>query len=364
MAKEITKDEIQKILTAASRTPTGDNCQPFSYGWDEKVLSVYHDEQQAQHHFNFNNFSSYFTLGMLLETVSIAAKALKYNLEYRLNLSDDNPSHAWVEIEFIFNPDCQYDERHNFIEQRATDRRAFKGGDFNTPVFEEMLKDADSFKNCQLYFKDNFTKDILDYIGELETYVWQTKSAHHDVFKWIRYSKKETAETRDGMPWQSLGCSYLESRVLKLTSNYNFRTILSKLGGLAKMKKMAKKLIRSSAGFGCITLKSFNKENLVEAGRLNMRVWLSLTMYSYGVQPYGICSLTVLSHCLNPNDNHFNPDFLETFNSGLDVLKKHFDCSEGEYPCWVFRTGLSSAVVGPMKTVRYPLEKIWQDKTV
>lgn len=361
MDKEITKSEIRDIVQIASRTPTGDNCQPFRFAWDGKILSISHIDRVAKHHLNHNNVGSLISLGMLLETITIAAKVHKFNARASLNVSRDLGDSICATVTFEYDPDTEHDDLVSFIDQRATDRRPYKGGDLNLPMFKEILEDADRMPVGNLYFNDDFNKQIIDHIRALETYTWVTEEAHRDVFGWIRYSSKEIEETRDGVPWQTLGVNYFESRVLKLTRNYSAQSVFNKLGGLGQIKKVAETMIRSSAALGLVTVPSLEPNDLVESGRIVLRCWLSLTKYGYGHQPYSMESLVTLSYLMDPGTDHFNPDFRALFEKGYNIVGNYFNIPKNEYPAWMFRTGITTPLPDSMKTLRYPVEDILED---
>jgi amino acid adenylation domain-containing protein len=362
MKNEVSSQKIREIVTLAARTPTGDNCQPFRFAWDGRILAISHVDKRARHHFNYHNVGSILSLGMLLETISIIAKSQRLDVKSTLNLSTDLGDKVCAELEFTGNPDSMPDSLLTAIDQRVTDRRPYKGGEIQAPLFHKIKTEAEQFSHTGISFNNDFNKEILDYVCAFETYTWLTREAHHDVFEWIRYSKQETEATRDGMPWQSLGVTYLESRVLKLTKNYGMQTVLNKLGGLVQIKNLAKKMIRSSAGLGCVSIASLKPEDLAEAGRLVIRTWLLLNKNGYGLQPYALTSLVVLSYLMDPGSGHFNPDYKGPFESGRQVLQNYFKFPADHYPCWVFRTGITTPFPNSMKTLRLPTEAIWQER--
>jgi hypothetical protein len=140
------------------------------------------------------------------------------------------------------------------------------------------------------------------------------------------------------------------------------QTVLNKLGGLVQIKNLAKKMIRSSAGLGCVSIASLKPEDLAEAGRLVIRTWLLLNKNGYGLQPYALTSLVVLSYLMDPGSGHFNPDYKGPFESGRQVLQNYFKFPADHYPCWVFRTGITTPFPNSMKTLRLPTEAIWQER--
>lgn len=358
MKSIIDKKIISEIVRLANQVPTGDNCQPFRFKWDGKKLEISVINTIARHHYNFKNCAVLFSLGMLLESINIASKHFQLETSSTLNLTENPESSECATLHFKKHPSVERDNLFDAIDKRVTDRRRYQGGKFETAFNEQLNEETERFARSNAYLSDQVDKELFDYIAACDSYSWLTQEAHQDIFGWIRYSSKETEQTRDGMPWESLAISYLDSRLLKISQNYKVAKLIIKLGGLSKMKKMTKKLIDSSAGLCCVTTKSMNLEDLTEAGRLTMRLWLLLTKMEWGVQPLALNSLFVFSFMLEPDSKHFNLDFHDLFNSGHSVLRSAFSIPENEYPCWVFRTGFSPAYPDKMRTPRLPVERI------
>lgn len=360
-----TAEQVRRIVAAAGRSPSGENCQPWTFRWNGKTLSVLHNPVRAAHSLDRANNSSYLTLGCLLESIRIAASTEGLETLERLSLpaagaASPDPSgepSVWAEATFAKNR-AGPDPLAEWLPRRCTDRRLYGGGSAADPVFSAISEDAAQFGNCAIHFQGTYSRELLDYLQEAETYIWRHEAAHRDLMKWMRFSRKEEDATRDGLPWRSLAVNALQSRVLQLCRSFRIQRVLNPTGFLGQIRRMVKRQVESSAALLCITVAGPGSENLVEAGRLGFRAWLRLNRCGYGVAPMSIASGSVYNAYSDALPPDARPEFVLLFRRGLAVLRRAFGFSEEEIPVWMFRSGLSPSFPEGARARRLPLEKI------
>ena len=343
-------DQIVRVVESCRRIPSGENCQPWSYVWDGQKLSVFHDPDRARNIINYNGYVSFFSLGFLFETMHIAAsnEGLQAKFDWRLE-KPSNENH-WANVEFEESKSAP-DGLLATLPKRFTDRRPFKGGSLSDEVFRLVARDAEQFLPCRLYFKDKPTSAFLDYACKAETFFWTNQPFHKDYTRWLRLLKREVLATRDGLPWRSLGVNYLVSRVLLACKPYQVQAVVNKIGYVSIAKKLVKQQILSGAGTCCITIPASNVDNLVSAGRLGMRTWLVLNQHDYGFHPMSLSALITHYSMLGVADQ-IHPWLSGLGREGETALRDYFGYGPGEFPIWVFRTGISAGFPKQHLTLR------------
>jgi nitroreductase len=351
--------QIRRIVAAGSRGPSGENCQPWRFRWSGGQLSVSHDRVRAAHNLDANYHSSYLTLGCLLEAIQIEASAEGFNVSVALSLpcrSEPEPP-AWARVRFAPRGG-RPDELAEALSKRCTDRRLYRGGSLEDPVFAEIVRDSRERTDCGLRIQNRFSQELLGYLKEAETYVWRHEAAHQDLMRWIRFGRDEARSAPDGLPWPSLAIGLLQSRVLRLCRSFSIQRLLNGPIFLRQIRRLSQRQVTSSAALLCVTVTSTDPEQLVEAGRLGFRAWLRLNQNGYGVQPMTIASCSVYNSVTGALPPDALPEFVKLFRNGLSVLRRAFGFDEPDIPVWMFRTGLSPVLPQAARTRRLDLAQI------
>jgi hypothetical protein len=339
MSSRVSSSQRQRVEVAALRAPSQDNCQPWSFEWrDDKVL-VFHDARRAASPTNAGDHFSCLSLGCLLESIRLAAGAAGLEVRWRLALDDRAvaPQSVWATLSFTPRVDAADDGLAAGLAGRCTDRRLYRGGDLDDPVFAQLGLDTPDSAACTLYLRDSNDRDLLAYLEQAEAYVWSHATTQQAFMRWIRFD----AAARDGIPWQGLGGSFLESRVLLLCRSYTIHRLIRR-GFISAAQQLLRRQIGSSAGLGCITVRAPQAEALVEVGRLALRSWVRLNAAGFAVQPLAVAAIGVYNAHVAALPSGTLPRFRELFLSGEATLRAAFGFSETETPAWLFRTGRAS----------------------
>jgi hypothetical protein len=349
----------QRILELAMTAPNVDNAQPFYFRWEGDRLLVFCDEARDRRRGNPGNYVSMVGLGCLAECIAIAAggEGLSTDIDFTYEMGYlDGP---WLVITFRPGP-AEPDELLPGLKLRCSDRRQYQGGDLSDQVFEQVMLDADQFRGCSLYFQDPSDQELLDYVLRCEGFLWADEHILPEMLSWVRWTQEEARRTRDGVPWQSLGVSFLTSRLMRLVAkSERFRQLARRSGGpLRSQRRTLEAQLRSSAALGCISVRDNRLETMLGLGRLFLRTWVRLNMSGFGVQVMANPSIHVFQHVVGIISEDYPVESKDVFAEGERILALAFGLPEGEIPAWMFRTGRSTALPAKMRTLRRPLSKV------
>lgn len=354
--KKVNLQTLEKILKQAATAPTGDNCQPWRFAWDGSKLTVFHDEQRAVHSLNRNNHASLLSLGCLSKLLSLSAK--QHGHESTLTLLPDagTERREWASV--TLKEGAKAEPLANVISLRHTDRRPYKGGSVEHPIFSTIVGAAEQCRQTKVHVISKYSSELLNYLGGLDGFIWTDQKLQADVMRWIRFSATEMEGTLDGMPWQTLGVSYLESRLLEKCRSWSVQKVFNRSGFVWNMKKMVQKHIRSSAALLLFTSTRTDASALVEAGELFCESWLHLNGAGYGVQPLTLGSLGIFDSVTLALKENEEPNFAKLVAPGRKILTDAFSLSATEIPVWMMRTGVSEALPESHRSKRLPVEKL------
>ena len=354
MDANLSQRQIERVVVAANTAPSADNCQPWAFSWDGEALTIGHDPGRATHVLDHLKRMSCLTLGGLVEALTIAAA--REHAVARFELDPGVPGAVWAKVRF--DDGGTPHELDGALEQRCTDRRAFAGGSLAAPVFDAVRREATETPGCNVRFIDRCGPELQDYLSRGDGYVWRHEEVYRDLMLWVRFSQREIDATRDGAPWRCLGYDIPELPGLSMARSPIVQKLIAG-GGLSVLPRLRlKSQLASAAGLYCVTAPSTSPHDLVSAGRRAFLIWLRLNSAGYGVQPISVQSVFAHAFAEGQPPPGTQPELVEVFRRGPEILARAFGAMPGEQVIWVFRTGLSPAPPPTLRTLRLPVEKL------
>jgi hypothetical protein len=357
LANFLSTDQVRGIMQGALRAPSQDNCQPWRFVLESDRLLVLHDGRRDTNPVNAGQHFSYLSLGCLLESIRLAAHMVGLTATWQLDVAvpvTDTVT-PWAIVRFEPCDVAEDDSLGRHLEQRRTDRRTYRGGDLHHPVFGQLTQDVTDFSGCGLYLRDPDDAALQDFLEQVEGWVWSHRSMQQALLRSIRF----TGEHSDGIPWQALGGSFIESRILMLCRWFTVQRLLNPLF-IAKIRRLLRQQISSAAGVGCITVRTPGKAELVEAGCLVLRTWVRLNAAGFAYQPLAVTAIGVYNAHCGQLPAETQPKFRKLFRQGEATFRAAFGFGEHETPAWMFRTGLRQLEPLPWgaRTPRLPLDSV------
>lgn len=358
MASAVDPATVRAIVAACLQAPSGDNCQPWRFAWDGRVLAIRHDHERARHPINRGDHGSLLTLGCVVESASITATThgLRARVTYGEGViggaagvtaptghgSVDGPE-PWATVRFVADPTVDVDILAAAISRRCTDRRAYLGGEFDASMTAALASDGVGAARVRVASAPDDA--AIAYARAAESSLLADPVAFAAVMAWVRFSRREALARRDGMPLANLGIRFFEVPMLRLLRSAPW---LVRPLAACGMKAMQERTIeRRLTGTGHATV--------VDAGRAAMRAWLRLTTAGFGVQPLSLSSLYAF---LASATGLIEPDAAPFFRNGGEILRRTFGMDAGERPIWMFRAGVSPAMPESMRTLRRPVGEV------
>ena len=353
------REKRRRIVELAMRAPNVDNSQPFYFQWEEDRLLVFRNEARDRRRGNAGNYISMVGLGCLAEYVAIAASGEGLSAALLFQYEEEDRDGPWLSLTFD-DEQGRADDLLPGLKIRCSDRRLYEGGSMAHPVFGEVMADVDDIQGANLYFQESSNQELIAYVLQCEAFLWADREILPEMLSWVRWSQEDVRRTRDGVPWQSLGVSFLTSRLMRLVARSEIvRRLARRSGGpLRAQQKTVEAQIRSSAALGCITVEDVRPETMLQLGRLFVRVWVGLNLSGFGVQVMANPAIHAFQHVAGIIPDDYPEASKRTFAEGERTLTEVFGVGEGEIPAWMFRTGKSSPLPAKMRTLRRPLSSV------
>lgn len=348
-----TRLAIERIVGAASRAPSAENCQPWTFRWDGEGLAIDHDADRARKGHDRTHHDSLLALGCLLEALEIAADGEGFTVHAQLSVAQPE-ARTWARVRLLPGHSGRA-VLAEALARRCTDRRPFRGGSVDHPVFAEILAESGSAAGLRVGVPSDA---LLGFFREAEGFVWSHEPTWRDVMRWLRITRREVEETRDGASWQTLGVDLPQLRSLRLVRHPRARSILARTGAPRFLAGWLERQMRSAAGLVLVTVREPGREALVDAGRRMMRAWLLLTRADHGVQPHSQQSYFLHEAAVGSLADDVGPGWRERYARGLELVRSEFALDPGELPVMLLRTGHADSLPAHRRTLRKPVHEV------
>ncbi len=346
---------IHQVVDHALLAPSGDNCQPWQYAWNGQCLRISHVEERGHHALNERNLASELSLGTVLTSIEVSARSVGWEPAFHLTKALGSlGNEPWVEV--FFTPGASETESLlSALAQRCTNRLPY----LKKPFDDEVLQRVHALSTPEVRVRALKVEDpaLVNSIARTESILWQCRRYQSDLLKWIRWTDRQTLQSRDGLGWRQLGVSFAQVQALRPAQWYPFQSVLNKLGFLRSYRASTRHLLRQSAGLLVFTGKSFGPRIAVNTGRVAMSTWLTVTHAGYSAQPLSLSSLGLFYHRLG-----FMSEDQATVFDALDVImRSKLELPENESVLWMFRAGIAPVLGKRQRSLRRSREDHFQD---
>jgi len=187
--------------------------------------------------------------------------------------------------------------------------------------------------------------------------LFEDEKLHYFVFEHIRWSEKESLQTKDGMPIKTMGLNSLQIPAFKLLRNWDLVSFLNIFGLSHMLPFQSYKLCLGSSAMGLIQMPGTTPEDFVLGGRLLQRVWLTATKHGLAFHP--MTGITFLIQRLyldrEPVFSEAHKKFLE---KAWGYLRNVFPVDRSKGIIMLFRIGYASPppAQAPRRTVKQVLD--------
>ncbi len=258
---------IENLIHYAAMAPSGHNTQPWKFSIHDNRIRIYPDFSRRLPVVDLDDHALYISLGCALENLVIAAQKDGYfsKVNYFPN------SEEYLEVEFSEGPSAEVTDLYRAIPERQSNRRIYDG----SPIPDDHLQqlaNANTYPDVDL--KINLTDDkqigpVIKLVKEANQIQFNDSAFVEELISWIRFSKHEELERKDGLTSSAMGFPSVPRWLGKMI----IRNFATPEGEAKKCENM----IRSSAALIFFIAKNRTKKNWVDVGRSFERTALTAT---------------------------------------------------------------------------------------
>lgn len=263
-----TPEQINEIIEYGTKAPSGHNTQPWKFLVKENEIQIHPDFDRELPIVDPDNHALYISLGCAAENMLLAAKHFGYECTVNVVTNDKNIS--FIKLLLNQTGSVERDNLFDYINIRQSTRNLYTNDKVSSSNIA-ALQESFNFKGIEILM---FT--TAEEIEKLETFIiegsnrqFQNKDFVKELVSWIRFSKKEVAQKRDGI-WQgSMGMPGVGRTLGNI--------IMKKFVSASSEAKRWKKQIEASAGFALFTVEKNDVAHWVLLGRAFQRFGLTAT---------------------------------------------------------------------------------------
>jgi hypothetical protein len=267
----------RKLLEAAVRAPSGDNCQPWRFAVAGDEIRIYNRPERDTSLYNYRQRASLVAHGALIENLGIAAAGEGCRVRISTFPDAANPMHvATVQVETGATCD---EPLYQAVFARTINRRSYCGEPLNSKQRTALLNGTDTAGGARLVLleKQQEIQTLARVIGCNDRLVFENRYLHRFLFDHLRWSEQEAVQSGDGLDLRTLELAPPDRLAMHLFKSYPLTAFLNRFGLSRFVAAKATRLARSAAALGAVVIPASTSLDYLNAGRLMERVWLEAT---------------------------------------------------------------------------------------
>ncbi len=267
---------IERIASAATRAPSGDNSQPWRFIFRApNTLEIKALPEKDNALFNIDDSGTLIAFGAAIQNAELEAKMSGFTPEIHYG-GEDMLTAALVlqkggELSGI--------ERslQKAIPLRHSNRKAYKKVPITTDDRQALLDAAGKAEGIFLIFIEAVESmaRISRALTTMEEIALKNKPLHKLFFESILWSRERNNEGEPGLYIKTLELPPPPQLLFKALRHWPVANFLAQIGFPRMIAEMNAKQNASASAFGVITIDQFDRAKYIEAGRLLERVWLA-----------------------------------------------------------------------------------------
>lgn len=295
--KGFTREQLARIITAATAAPSGDNCQPwrFSSADGGRTVEVELDATRDLSTYNVRQMASLTAVGASLENARLAASAL---FERELTWAPTGGAELPRESRLVALMKAGGKPARppvgglgEAIETRRTHRARFDG----KPPTDEELRTLSAARNeiedeypgvrVKLFTEKADKEKLLRLVSLADPLLFEVAPFRRHLFAQLRWTKPGEPLPPDGMPVDTLGVGFMDRIALRLFSRDAVAATAAKLGAGKQFGAATLKLAKTASAFAVVLAAKPAVPDILWAGAAMERLWLTVVAAGLVAQP-------------------------------------------------------------------------------
>ena len=301
---ETSRDQLVRMVEAASLAPSAENTQPWRFAIDSDRLLVGIDRSRTLAS-DVDDMLTLTGIGAAIENAVIAARgqSLKPAVVYRGGAyevgSESLGPPEGVNDEFnaiakiTTTPSETHDPLYPFLTKRCTTRR-LTADPISPQVLQRLTYAAADFPGVRIDWltTPKEIRPLAKLVGLCNRMRFEHEPFHREFYDNVRFSAADAERTRDGLDVRTLQLPIGVASLLKSLRYWKRMRAANWFGFSRAVARQAAEEVCSSGAVGILTVDRPTQESFLLGGRALERIWLATFREDLGFHP--TASLPVL----------------------------------------------------------------------
>ena len=276
------------LIKAATQAPSGHNSQPWWFETSDHSIVISPNLDRALPAVDGQHRELFISLGCALENLCIKASELQYQTNVTLS------PEGVITIDLQKSEAVAPDPLASVIEKRQTNRSMYDGKRIDPALLQSLVEQTGATGIFTFANGTPLFEKLTDAVLQGNTAQMSDPAFKNELLSWIRFNKKHSESTHDGLSYAVLGAPNLPRWV---TEPIVKGSLKAKTQNKTDLKK-----IRSSSHMVLLTTQKNDIHTWIQIGRTLERFLLLLTQagiaHAYLNQP---CEVSEISAILREN---------------------------------------------------------------
>jgi hypothetical protein len=314
---------LRRLIEAAVRAPSGDNCQPWQFHFDgEHRLIIEFLPERAKSFFDFSYCGTLISVGAIIENIRIqaASDGLAIDVSY---LEGKEPGNPAATLELRPDPGASVPpSRRDAMLQRTVTRRPFwpkrvarqkLDAVLANPVEGTDVRVIESRREIAQWARLIYLADRIRYTHPI---------IHEELFSKIQFTRADAQRTRLGLEIDRLGAGPAAGMIMRFLKPWPRTQRLQKIGIDRGLSGHSRFLTLASGALVLVTIPASAPRDWIVAGEQIERLWVQAQEQGLCVHPMTVV-LYLAQRYREEGPEAFLPQhipLLEKIQAGLDGL--------------------------------------------
>ena len=284
----------RKLVEAAIRAPSGDNCQPWYFRFQGSRVEIDLVPDRAESFFDFQHRSSFLSVRAVVENIRVQAACMNLDLAVsypggearglpaasaclRKRAPADNGCHA----------------RLAALHRRTVNRRPFLP--FRIAAEKKQGWSAEPIGGTEITVIEDRQEMArwarLAYLGDRIR--WTHPQIHRELFAKLLFSPAEAESKRVGLEIDRLGAGPAAATIMRYLASWKRMERLSRWGIDRLLANQTRALALCAGALVLITIRDHEPAQWIQAGEQVQRLWIAAEQQGLCVQPMPVAMYLV-----------------------------------------------------------------------
>jgi sulfur-carrier protein adenylyltransferase/sulfurtransferase len=263
-----------RLLAAAVRAPSGDNCQPWRFRFDgDGAVVITPDLERAKSFFDYENRATALSVGAVIENMRV--QAASEGLATKTVYGDDDRQHFSATLLFSPNEDVRVSRaRVAALFQRTVNRRPFLPISIAPSINAQLLQELVDGVTVHMITNRSHISQWADVIEIADRIRYSHPVIHEELFSKLLVNPQMAQDVRVGLEIDRLGIGPLGGMLLRCLRPWRRVQRLSRWGLIRVLARQSGLLARSTGALILVTIDRAGCQDWMRAGEQVQRLWI------------------------------------------------------------------------------------------